>query len=183
MPYPPDHKPRTRVRIVSTAARLFRERGYSRTSVDDLMAEAGLTRGGFYAHFESKTMLLVAAIEHAFQESRANLLEGRLASLRGPQWRMAAAERYLADAHRAQPGQGCAVPALGAEVARGEPTVRDAFERELARLVAGMAERLGGDRAQALRALSTWVGAITLARAVRDPELARAILDAAREPG
>ena len=181
MPDPSEQKARSRARIVEAAARLFRGRGYRDTSVDDLMADAGLTRGGFYAHFESKAALLSAALEAAFAEARCNLFEGRLASLRGEAWVRAAATRYLSPAHQERAGAGRAPPPLGAEVARAEPEVRDTFEAEVRAVLDAMTERLDGDRARALRLLSTWVGATLLSRAVRSPRLADAIRRAARE--
>ncbi|MBX3272751.1 MAG: TetR/AcrR family transcriptional regulator [Sandaracinaceae bacterium] len=181
MPESSEQKARSRARIVEAASRLFRGRGYRDTSVDDLMADAGLTRGGFYAHFESKAALLGAALEAAFAESRRNLFEGRLAALRGDAWRRAASERYLSREHQRRPEEGCAVPALGAEVARAEPEVRDAFEAEVRAILDAMSERLDGDRARAMRLLSTWVGATLLSRAVHSPRLADAIRRAARE--
>ncbi|HJL17038.1 MAG TPA: helix-turn-helix domain-containing protein [Sandaracinaceae bacterium LLY-WYZ-13_1] len=182
MPYPPEHKRRTRARIVAAASRLFRRRGFGATSVDALMGAAGLTRGGFYAHFRSKAELLEAALAAAFEESRQNLLARGLEDSRGEAWLTRAASRYLGPDHLRALDEGCAVPALGAEVSRSGDGPRRAFERELTRLIDGLATRLGGPhaRARSLRALSTWVGALTLARAVHDPAFAEEILASAR---
>ena len=179
-----DQKARSRARIIEVASRLFRERGYRATSVDDLMAGAGLTRGGFYAHFADKGALLRASLEHAFDEARRQLFDGRLRGLEGERWLRAASRRYLRLGHREHPELGCAIPSLGAEVARVGPEARTAFAGEVERMVAGMAARLGGDdaEARARRTLATWVGAMVLARAVDDEELAERMLDAAHEP-
>lgn len=183
MPYPPEHKSRTHGRIVGVASRLFRAEGYQATGVDKLMSAAGLTRGGFYAHFRDKGALLVEALELAFDESTENLFARGHESLSGEDWLRRAAKRYLSPEHVADPGAGCAVPTLGAEVARAPASVKRAFARRIARLVDTMADRLGGGRRarkRALGVLSTWVGAVVLSRAVGDEKLASEILSAAR---
>lgn len=183
MPWSPDHKARTRERIVRAASKLFRRRGYEQSGVDEVMAAADLTRGGFYAHFEGKSDLFAEALERAFDESEHNLFEGRLAGLEGDAWHAAAAARYLATKHRDQPEAGCPIPALGAEVTRGPRALRGRFGARVARVVDRIAERLGGGpgaRRRAIVLLSTWAGAVLLARAVGDRALADEILDAAR---
>lgn len=187
MRYPDGHKKRTRARIVDAASRLFRRQGYDGTSVSALMGEAGLTHGGFYAHFRDKAELLEQALQAAFAESRANLLERGLEALRGEAWLRRATRRYLTLEHVERPDEGCAIPALGAEVARAGPGVQRAFAAEVEALVEGMSARLEGSakarRAEALRRLTGWVGALLLARAVGDEALAREILAAAgRKP-
>jgi len=181
---PSQQKERSHARIVRAASRLFRKQGYRGTSVDTLMQGAGLTRGGFYAHFESKSALLRTALGDAFAEARANLFERGLDGLRGDAWLARAAARYLTLAHREQPERGCAIPTLAAEVAREDDETRRAFEREVGSLLAVFVTRLGGDpaeaRVRAIRHLAGWVGALSLARAVHDDELAREILDACR---
>src|SRR2546426_5249569 len=85
MRYPPGHKQRTHQRILDTAAGLFRKRGYAATGVDAVMTSAGLTAGGFYAHFRSKQALLAEALELAFQRSRDHW-RSRLQGREGPAW-------------------------------------------------------------------------------------------------
>ena len=179
MPYPADHKARTRTRIIGAAARLFREQGYRATSVQRLMTAAGLTHGGFYAHFADKTALLADVLDHAFAQARANLLHRGLDDLRGPAWITRAGRRYLSRAHRDAPLEGCAIPALAAEVAREDPAARAAFSRALDETLRGITERLDGDRPAAIRLLATWSGALAMARAV-DDALADEILAACR---
>lgn len=185
MPYPPDHKPKTHARIVRVASRLFREAGFQATGVDRLMSAAGLTRGGFYAHFRDKTQLLVESLELVLDESRANLLERGLGELEGEAWARAAAKRYLSPGHRSAPGDGCPVPALGAEVARAPRSVQRAFAARLDGILTGMAARLGGGaagRRRAIQLLSSWVGALLLSRAVGERRLGEEILAATRDP-
>jgi TetR/AcrR family transcriptional repressor of nem operon len=183
MPWSPQHAERTRSKIVRAASRLFRRDGFAATGVDASMAAAGLTRGGFYAHFEDKVHLFADALESAFDEAEARLLDRRFAELRGEAWIEAAAGLYLDPRHRDAPERGCAIPPLGAEIARAPRRVRNVFTARVDRLVGRMAERIGGDgaRARALRLLCTWVGALVLARAVTDAALSDEILDAARD--
>ncbi|MBK9001324.1 MAG: TetR/AcrR family transcriptional regulator [Myxococcales bacterium] len=183
MPYSPEHKPKTHARIVAVASRLFRQEGFRATGVDRLMSAAGLTRGGFYAHFRDKAQLLIESLERAFDESHANLLERGHEELEGEAWARAASRRYLSDEHRAGLADGCAVPALGAEVARAPRSVQKVFARRIDGLLDAMAERLGGGvraRRRAIALLSSWVGALVLARAVGDKELGAEILGAVR---
>jgi len=180
MSYPPEHKPRVHGEIVRAAARLFREVGIQATGIDRLMGEVGLTRGGFYAHFASKAALAEEAIALIFAESRENLFAKGHERLAGAAWVRAATRRYLDPGHVALPGEGCAIPALGAEVARAEASVRVAFQREVDSVVALIAERGGLSLVEASALLATWVGAVTLARAAVDPKRAREHLDAAR---
>lgn len=186
MPHSSDQKAHSRSRIIAAAARLFRERGYVRTSVDDLMAEAGLTRGGFYAHFANKAALFQAALEAAFAQSAENLLGRGLDDVGGEPWLERARQRYLSSAHLESPANGCAIPSLGSEVARAEPSVREAFGSGTDALVSKLAARLGGDparaRARVIRELARWSGALLLARAVSDPTLREEILAACCAP-
>lgn len=178
-----ERKAQSRGRIVEAASRLFRERGYKRTSVDELMAAAGLTRGGFYAHFRNKAALFEAALAAAFEESHENLLRRGLEELDGESWLRRAGDRYLSSDHVGNTSLGCAIPSLGGEVARAETSVRRAFGVELDRLFDRLAERLGGGakaRVRAIRRIATWAGALTMARAVADPALRDEILAACR---
>ena len=172
--------------IVRVAARLIRERGIAGASVDEVMQAAGLTRGGFYAHFRDKTAMVSEAVGYAFAEARRNLLE---LDATGDAWARRASERYLSEAHLAEPGRGCAVPTVGADVARGPAELREAFTVEVESVIDGVAQKLGGGasgRKRAIGFLATSVGAVLLARAVTDPTkpsrvaLAREILSAAR---
>lgn len=185
MRYPPTHKTERRARIVDAAARLFRKKGFAETSVGDVMQGAELTHGGFYGYFEDKVALFSEALGEAFAQARDNLLARGLEDLRGEAWVDAAAARYATMKHRDVPELGCAVPALGAEVARGPRAVRRRFGHEVRATIEAMAERLDGDpeeaKRRAARLLATWVGALLIARATDDRKFAAWILDAARE--
>ncbi|HTJ83733.1 MAG TPA: TetR/AcrR family transcriptional regulator [Polyangiaceae bacterium] len=171
---------KTHVGIVRTAARLLRERGIDGASVDDVMQAAGLTRGGFYAHFKDKTAMVGEALVEAFREARKNLLD---LDATDEAWVTRATERYLSEAHLDNPGRGCALPALASDVARGEPELGAVVATEIGVVLAGIEAKLGGGKGARRRAivfLSTSVGAMVIARAVGDRELAREVLAAAR---
>jgi TetR/AcrR family transcriptional regulator, transcriptional repressor for nem operon len=176
---PAVQKAQTRARIIEAASRLFRREGYHRTGVDTLMGRAGLTRGGFYAHFSNKSDLFSNALEHAFDASVANLMSRGLEQVMGQEWRRKASCRYLAVGHRDAPDDGCAVPTLGAEVALAPDEVKKTFARRLDDMIDRIAERLDGDRDQAIALLASWVGAMIMARAIpsrrKSADLLRAV--------
>ncbi|MEZ4226339.1 MAG: TetR/AcrR family transcriptional regulator [Polyangiaceae bacterium] len=182
MPYPSDHKPRVHRRIVESAARLFLQRGFAAVSIDALMAESGLTRGGFYSHFKNKGELLREALAAAFDQSRENLFGRGTEALSGEAWQRRAAERYLTPKHRDAPEGGCPIPALSMEVARAPTVARRAFEAEVAQIIAEAEVRLGGPdaRRRAISFLASSVGALLLSRAVKSEKLSREILEAVR---
>lgn len=162
-----------RRRILDAAGRLFREKGFSTVTVAEVMEAAGLTHGGFYGHFASKEDLAAQALAGALTPAPRE--PGAAPDLAG----FVAA--YLSAAHRDRPGTGCALAALGSEAARQPAPVRRAFTEGLEARLARMQEALPeGDRAAALAAVSSLVGALVLARAVDDPALSDEILAAAR---
>ena len=167
-----------RERILDNAAKLFRERGFDGIGLNDLMQAAGLTRGGFYGHFESKDDLAAQACARALQSNR------ELWKLQADQSLAAWVKAYLSDLHRDHPGQGCAFAALAGDAARSGPAVRDVFSEGVQNLAAALQLRMPGDqvedrRAQALALLSTLVGALLLSRAVGDDGLSHEIREAA----
>lgn len=183
--YPSGHKERTREQIVSAAARAFREEGVAGVSVGELMGRAGLTHGGFYAHFRSKDHLVAEACRCALRESSGRLIE--TARRAPPEERLAAFIRaYASPTHRDDPGGGCLMPALAAELSRHAPEVRaaftESFEEGIAKLERALPEVEGADRRdRALALMSGLAGAVMLARAVDDPALSDRILQASRD--
>lgn len=185
MRYPKDHKARTRRKIVETAARAFREQGLDGVGVADLMARAGLTHGGFYAHFDSKDALIEAACRHGIGAT-IETLDFRARNAPPGDGLRTLVRAYLSRAHRDDRAGGCIMPSLAGEIARHGPATRGAVTDQLRRLGEVIARHLpdGDAEARQRRALaiaSSLVGAIALARAVDDPALSDAILDAARE--
>lgn len=183
--YPGGHKEKTREQIVSAAARAFREEGVAGVSVGELMGRAGLTHGGFYAHFRSKDQLVAEACRSAMQESSGRLIEA--ARRAPPGERLAAFIRaYASPAHRDEPGGGCVLPALAAELGRHDaPEVRAAFTEGFNESIAMLARALpegDADRTdRALALMSGLAGAVMLSRAVDDPALSDRILQASRD--
>ncbi len=116
-----------RAKILQSASVMFREQGADQVGIDQLMRVAGLTRGGFYNHFDSKEALVAEACRNAFDEQIRDLDRFLEDKSRKPALHplMQVAERYLATYHRDTPGVGCPAPTLGAEVARhGEQVQR-----------------------------------------------------------
>lgn len=168
-----------RERIIETAAKLFRERGFDGIGVADLMKSAGLTHGGFYGHFASKEDLMAQACARALDSSLATL--SAVAEQGSENGLTAVASAYLSPAHRDSPGEGCVLAALGAEAARHGSPVRSAFTQGvrtaldmLTRLVPGQSERIRRERA--LATYASMIGALVIARAVDDPELSGQVL-------
>ncbi len=178
-----DRKEATHERIVQAAARAIRRSGYSGTGVADIMKDAGLTHGGFYAHFDSREAMLAEAADRAGAESVATL--ERIASGAPPEKALQTLIRaYLSKEHLEGPETGCPMAALGSEMPRQAPEVRRAATRRIKEAVDLVARQLpewGKPAAheKALATLSTMVGALVLARAVDDPKLSDALRSAA----
>lgn len=176
-------KGETHARIVAVAARAIRAHGIDGAGVDRVMGDAGLTRGGFYAHFADRHAMVAAALDLAFDSTKKNLfdLPGS-----GDAWLAHATRRYLSRAHRDAVADGCPLPALAGEVARGPGVVRETFARQVADVVDAIARRLGGGRVtgasrrRAAAVLASWVGALAIARTVGEP-LGSILLDGVRE--
>ena len=171
----PSRKEATHERIVETAARAIRRSGYGGTGVADIMKEAGLTHGGFYAHFDSRDAMLAEAADRAGADGMARV--ARVIAEAPPKRALEALLRaYLSKEHVESAESGCAVAALGSEMPRQAPRVRRAATRrikEMIDLVARQSPDWGqpGAHERTLVTLSTMVGALVLARAVDDPKL------------
>ena len=179
----PRRKDATHERIVEAAARAIRRSGYGGTGVADIMQDAGLTHGGFYAHFASREAMLVEAADRAGAEGVAAV--ARVAAAAPPRKALRALLRaYLSKTHVEGVETGCAVAALGSEMPRQAPEVRRAATRrikEMIDLVARQSPEWGqpGAHQHALATVATMVGALVLARAVDDPRLSDALREAA----
>lgn len=187
MPYTKEHKQRTRARILREAARAFRAEGVGGVAIPAVMQRAGLTHGGFYAHFASKDALVAAACGEGFSEAGADLLDRVAQAAPGDELRQII-RAYLSRAHRDDPSSGCMLPGMTAEIARGSDEVRAGFTdavRVYARKLAGYLPQRA-DQTPALREQAAFVllagmaGALQLARAVDDRALSDAILRDAR---
>ncbi|HXL13042.1 MAG TPA: TetR/AcrR family transcriptional regulator [Bradyrhizobium sp.] len=184
MRYSREHKLETHARIVKKASVRLREKGAHGIGVADLMREAGLTHGGFYAHFDSREALVIEAFAHAMDRSAEHWR--KLTEQAPPEKRLGAiVDSYLTSAHRDDPGRGCAVPALGAEIARESPKTRKAFAAKLERMIDMLAAQIPdvpekAARRQAMAAIATMMGAVVLARIAGTGEFSDEILDAGR---
>jgi len=185
MRYSKEHKFQTHARIVKRASVKLREKGAHGIGVADLMKEAGLTHGGFYAHFDSREALVIEAFTHAMDRSTEHW--------RKQSERVSAEKRlstivngYLSPLHRDNPGQGCAVPALAAEITRESAKTRRAFAARLERMIEMLAKQFHGlppkaARKQATAALATMMGSLVMARIAGNGEFSDDILKSGRD--
>lgn len=185
MRYSPEHKAETHARIVRKASVRLREKGAHGVGVADLMKEAGLTHGGFYAHFNSREALVIEAFADAMDRSIARWRK-TLAEL-PPDKRIAAiVDGYLTPQHRDDPGHGCTVPALGAEIARESPKTRKAFAAKLEQMVELFAEQIPDvppktARKRASAMLASLMGTLVMARIAGNTEFSDEIMSAGRD--
>jgi TetR/AcrR family transcriptional repressor of nem operon len=185
MRYSPDRKEKTRARILEAAGKVFRRQGFHASGVDRVMEEAGLTAGGFYAHFDSKQALMAEALTCAAAEATVRIESG-LEELSGKDWLEAFLSRYLSPHHVRVLGDGCPLVALISEAGRADDTVKKSFEEAVLAFASHLTSHttpgdtvLAGDRA--LAALALCVGGLGLARSVQDEGLSGRILDACKK--
>jgi AcrR family transcriptional regulator len=176
--YGKEHKEATRRRIVESAGRRFKRDGIDGSGIAALMADAGLTNGAFYAHFDSKDDLIVAAIAdqlRAQAEGLRALPPGEAGVEKFVRW-------YLSAEHRDSPQDGCPSAALLDEIGRAQPMAKQAFTDGLLISNDELATRVAPDGpgsvdAQVLSAFALMVGTVQLSRAVADRKLADKILE------
>lgn len=184
MRYARDHKAETRQKILKGAVTRLKESGPGGIAIAELMDDAGLTHGGFYAHFKSRDRL----IEESFRQALEGIARRwRARAEQAPQGEGLAAivNGYLTREHRDDVSGGCALPALGAELARANTKTRRIFTEKLEEAIDLVAEQAGKRsakeaREQAIGAIATMVGTLLLARAAGDGELSADILKAGR---
>jgi TetR/AcrR family transcriptional regulator, transcriptional repressor for nem operon len=185
MRYSKEHKLETHARIVKKASVRLREKGAHGVGVADLMKEAGLTHGGFYAHFDSREALVIEAFADAMDRSTERWR--KLAEQTPPEKRLATiVGTYLTPLHRDDPGHGCAVPTLGAEIARESPKTRKAFAAKLEQMIDMLAAQIPelprkAARKQAMAVIATMMGTLVLARVAGTGDFSDEILGAGRE--
>jgi TetR/AcrR family transcriptional repressor of nem operon len=175
----------TRERIVQAAAAEFRQHGIVATGLADLMSAAGLTHGGFYRHFASKDQLVAEASAAALANTTDQM--AAIASRQpGQKGLEAVVSRYLSTAHRDNRREGCAVAALGSELARADTETRNAATAaflKLVDIVAGQIDKSKPEEAKkrAMAAVSMMIGALTMSRIVNDKRLSNSLLRNAQE--
>lgn len=180
MRYEKGHKEATRRRIIAVAAQQLRKGGLEATGVAELMAQAGLTHGGFYSHFPSKDKLIEEALRAAVNQVNAwmagatDAYEDKLEAI---------IRAYLSAEHRDHPETGCIAAALAPEIARHSPAVRRIFTETIENYVEMLvgvlpaSASLEARRSVATAIISGTIGMLQLARAVDDEELSDQILE------
>lgn len=175
MPWPEEHKQKTRERILDAAALAFREQGIEQTSVADVMKRAGLTHGGFYAHFKSKDELVGAAIRHAAEQLNSIFgpSEGKESTQPGL---LEISAAYMSLGHMAHPERGCPIAALGTELLRSDRETKKVVAGGIRTRLETLYQRTDPEappevrRRQAAGALACMVGGQILARGLSGKE-------------
>ena len=184
MRYDAEHKQKTRKRVLKAAARAIRTEGPHKVGVAEVMADVGLTHGGFYAHFASKDDLIATVVEEMFRLG-SDRFESETADVAPEVGLSRYIDFYLSAAHRDNRDSGCPLPYLSADAPRLTAKTQEAFAAGVARLSERLAARLEAlgrpdSRAEAASALAELVGALSLARAEPDRARSDAILAASR---
>lgn len=179
MRYQEGHKAEVRAKIVKVASKALRASGLAGVSIPALMKRVGLTHGGFYAHFEDRDALVAEAIVAAAEQTANSVFaEGKSLD--------ESLSLYLSPEHLTQPAHGCVVAALGADGEKHSAPVRGAFATAARALIARVQKKLDPESDpeqptdEALVRTATIVGAVVLARLVKDDTLAQRVLAAAR---
>ncbi len=180
MPYTPEHKRRTRQRIVGAAARLFNRRGFAEVTIGEIMAAAGLTHGGFYRHFGGKEELYAEAVRHFLRKEAPARWQKRRAGPRRPDQPFArfVVDAYLSRAHLDDVEGSCPLIGLSSDVARGSASVKAAYREVALAMIAVFRANLKGRAAHddAMVLVALCVGGMVLARALDDRDLATDVL-------
>jgi TetR/AcrR family transcriptional regulator, transcriptional repressor for nem operon len=184
MGYSRAQKAKTHERIVKLASKRFREEGLAGIGIAELMKEAGLTVGGFYKHFDSRDHLVAEAVNSAFGGWKRRVEAAKSGGPPVSYERLI--DEYLNEAHRDNPGTGCAFSALAPEIARSDKRTRALTSDQVRNDIQLIATLLPGRdkwraRSRAVLIISALVGAMSLARAVSDEPLSREILETVRE--
>jgi TetR/AcrR family transcriptional repressor of nem operon len=171
-------KRESRERILAEAARQVRREGLESVSVGALMKSVGLTHGGFYGHFESRSALLAEALKRALEDGEAN---ARSHGGNRPRGLAAIARSYLSRAHREARDSGCAIAALASDVGRADAASRRVMEEHIDAFIASVAAALDGDEERAMVAVSAMIGALALSRVITDQGRSDALLRTVRD--
>jgi TetR/AcrR family transcriptional repressor of nem operon len=182
--YPAKQKAETHEKILAAASRSFRAHGSDSNGIGRVMKQLGLTKGGFYRHFESKGDLYAAAVARAFEEMGDRLVAVAKAAPKGRELR-AVIENYLSVEHLEAPGSGCALAALAPEIARQPVEVRKRIMQTILAYGARLFPYLPGRNVEEKRGcffvlFSGMAGALVTARAIPEPQARKRMLAAAR---
>jgi len=175
MPWPADQRDRTRNTVLESAARLFAQNGYEQVSIDDLMADAGLTRGAFYSHFRNKGDVYAQAIRFAAKRGGERLEE------LGEKGISNLVEGYLQLSHSTGDTMRCPLAFMATDVTRREPAVRSVYSDALQSFITRLQDTSPSlEYQKSLQMTVALIGGLVLARAVDEPEFTEAILAACR---
>lgn len=170
-------------RILNVASRLFKKNGYAATGIDQIMMEAGLTAGAFYAHFKSKTDLLEQSIEHSMKHSMQILTRG-LEDIPKEEKIKTVMSRYISILHRDIPEKGCVLPSLASEIYRGTKKSNQIIMKYINSWVHFLKRYLPDEltedqkKQKALSMISQAVGAVLLSRMLVQTDLSEEIITA-----
>ena len=185
MPYPPEHRRQTRARIIRSAQALFNRHGFTGVSIDDLMEAAGLTRGGFYSYFRTKSELYAEAVALALAVTPWSRWDGVSVDFAARDAARQVIDAYLSREHFDDVGGSCPMVTLPGDVARSGKVVKRAFENVFSAMAGLFEETLKregrADRKRALAIAGICVGGMVVARSVDSTELADTIRAAARK--
>ncbi|MFO1302077.1 MAG: TetR/AcrR family transcriptional regulator [Burkholderiales bacterium] len=180
MRYPPGHNEQARRQLLEAGGRHAKKHGFAGSGVDALAQAAGVTTGSLYKHFDGKNDLFAELIGHELERTAkrfAAVSSGDSAEA------MKVLTKYLSLNHVRHPEAGCALPVLAAEVARAERPVKDAYQAGLQAIHAAVADRFTGSEEAAWALIAQSVGAVMLARAMAEEDVARTILDTVAAAG
>jgi TetR/AcrR family transcriptional repressor of nem operon len=176
-------KEESKARILTSAGRGFRSRGFGGSGIDGLAKDADVTSGAFYAHFKSKAAAFREAVVVGLEELRLGI--GQAREQMGTNWREWFIDFYMGERRTCDLAESCALQSLSSEVARADDETRQAYETELGSIIEAVAAGLEGKpkarREEATALLALLVGGVTLARAVRDPAISDEIAAAVRK--
>jgi AcrR family transcriptional regulator len=183
MSYPPAHREEVRLQIVRSARNLFNRHGFGGVSIDDIMANAGLTRGGFYSYFKSKSELYAEAVTLILREHPVERWPEISIDLTAKDVSRQIINAYLSKQHFEDIDGSCPLAALPSDVRRSDQTVRTAFETVFKAMVGVFEQGLDGDgrpdRGKAVAITALCVGGLVIARALADRTLADEVRNAA----
>jgi AcrR family transcriptional regulator len=184
MPYPPEHRERTRRRILRSARELFNRHGFTQVKIDDVMKHAGLTRGGFYSYFDKKSELYAEAVGLALAETPWSRWDGVDVDFSAEDAARQLIVAYLSRQHAEDVDGSCPMVTVPGDVARSDRVVRGAFEKVFTSMADLFDETLRrerrADRTRALAIASLCVGAMVVARSVQSDKLSTSIREAAK---
>ena len=183
MPYPPEHHEQVRVKILHSARRLFNRHGFNAVSIDDIMADAGLTRGSFYTYFESKSDLYAESVSRIVYEKTGEHAGGNGTVPQSPEAAAQIIRDYLSRRHFEDVEDCCPMIALPADISRTDQRVRQAFEAALKLMIdifeQGLTRNTQDSRRRALAMSALCVGGMVLARSIEDIALADELRESA----